>query len=153
MNQIRNFNLWLLLSIIAIGVLTGVGAYTFIYARGYSYIFNDPEICVNCHIMRENYDSWIVSPHRSATCNDCHVPHHLIGKYIAKADNGFRHSYAFTFKNVQVLTITERNLRYIQQNCIRCHQNIAHSMFQESPVSLKSCTRCHRDVGHSGHSL
>ena len=36
----------------------GIGAYTFVYARGASYLTNDPAACVNCHVMREPYDGW-----------------------------------------------------------------------------------------------
>ena len=38
------------------GVTLGLGAYTFVYARGYSYFSNDPEACANCHVMREFRD-------------------------------------------------------------------------------------------------
>ena len=82
---------------IAVGVLVGIGGYTFIYARGASYMTNDPKACANCHVMNEQYDGWVKSSHRSvATCNDCHAPHDLIGKYTTKAINGFNHSFAFT---------------------------------------------------------
>ena len=46
-----------------IGVALGVGAYTFVYARGASYLTNDPNACANCHIMREQLDGWIASSH------------------------------------------------------------------------------------------
>src|SRR5436190_21248284 len=41
---------------IALGVLfglaTGIGGYTFIYARGGSYLTNNPKACANRHIMK-----------------------------------------------------------------------------------------------------
>ena len=36
------------------GILTAVGGYTFIYAKGYAYLTNDPAACANCHVM-ENH--------------------------------------------------------------------------------------------------
>ena len=36
------------------------------------------------------------SHHAVATCNDCHTPHNLVGKYVVKARNGFWHSFYFT---------------------------------------------------------
>ena len=30
---------------VLIGVVVGVGSYTFIYAKGYSYLTNDPRAC------------------------------------------------------------------------------------------------------------
>ena len=34
---------------ITIGVCFGVGAYTFVYAQGHSYMTDNAEACVNCH--------------------------------------------------------------------------------------------------------
>ena len=41
---------------IAIGVVAGLGVYTFVYAKGASYLMNDPASCANCHIMNEQND-------------------------------------------------------------------------------------------------
>lgn len=73
----------LLIAVFALaGILAGVGAYTFAYAKGGSYLLDDPQACVNCHIMRDQYDSWSHSSHKTvATCNSCHVPHDFLGKY------------------------------------------------------------------------
>ena len=47
--------------------------------------------------MQAPYDAWTKSSHHSlATCNDCHTPHNLIGKYAVKANDGFWHSFYFT---------------------------------------------------------
>ncbi len=65
----------------AIGVLTALGGYTFIYARGYSYLTNDPAACANCHVMRDHYNAWMKGSHRAvAMCNDCHTPPGLVSK-------------------------------------------------------------------------
>src|SRR5436305_576548 len=79
-----------------LGIALGLGAYTFIYAKGYSYLTNDPAACTNCHVMQTQYDGWMKSSHHSvATCNDCHTPHNIIGKYAVKANDGFWHSLNF----------------------------------------------------------
>src|SRR6188474_2737792 len=94
-----------------LGLALGVGAFTFIYAKGGSYLTNDPKACVNCHLMQEQYDGWIKSSHRSvATCNDCHTPPSVVGKYTTKALNGFWHSFYFTTGTYQdPIRITRRN--------------------------------------------
>ncbi len=85
---------------ITLGALLGTGAYTFKYAEGFSYLSADPRACVNCHIMNPQYDSWQQAGHHTvATCVDSHLPHAFIPKYIAKAENGYHHSVAFTFQN------------------------------------------------------
>ena len=82
---------------LAVGLLLGLGGYTFVYARGASYLTNNPDACNNCHVMREQFDGWQRSSHRTvAVGNDCHAPHTLVGKYVTKARNGFWHSFYFT---------------------------------------------------------
>jgi cytochrome c nitrite reductase small subunit len=80
-----------------LGCLLGIGGYTFVYAKGYSYLTNDPEACANCHVMREQFDGWTRSSHHGvAVCNDCHTPPGAVPKYVTKARNGFWHSFYFT---------------------------------------------------------
>jgi cytochrome c nitrite reductase small subunit len=133
---------------IAVGIAGGVGTYTFHYAKGASYMTDDPKACANCHIMHEQYDGWLRSSHRNvAVCNDCHTPKGYVAKYIVKADNGWHHSYAFTTGDFhEPIQIKERNRRVTEQACLKCHQDMAHAM-TAGPEKL-SCIRCHWDVGH-----
>ena len=39
----------LLLAVLA-GAVIGLGGYIFVYAKGYSYLSNDPQACTNCHV-------------------------------------------------------------------------------------------------------
>jgi cytochrome c nitrite reductase small subunit len=39
------------------GIPAGIGAFTFVYAKGFSYLSTDPRACVNCHIMNRQYDA------------------------------------------------------------------------------------------------
>jgi cytochrome c nitrite reductase small subunit len=134
-----------------LGIATGIGGYTFIYARGGSYLTNDPAACVNCHVMREQFDGWVAGSHRAvAVCNDCHTPPGHLAKYTTKALNGFWHSFAFTSGRFpDPITITARNRRVTEQACRKCHSAITEAI--ESPVhglEETACLRCHADVGH-----
>ena len=138
---------------IAIGFATGIGVYTFVYAKGYSYLSNNPASCANCHIMNDQYNAWQKSSHHAvATCNDCHTPHDFFGKYYTKASNGFWHSYYFTTNSFhEPIEITERNRRITEQSCRGCHQTMVESIeFSVRPEHFDevSCLRCHRSVGH-----
>ena len=106
-----------------LGMLIGVGVFTFVYAKGFSYLSTDPRACVNCHVMNEQYDAWLKSGHRhTATCVDCHLPHAGLAKWVAKADHGFRHSAAFTLQNFkEPIEITPHDREMVQDNCVRCH--------------------------------
>jgi cytochrome c nitrite reductase small subunit len=131
------------------GVLFGLGAFTFDYADGLSYLSSDPAACANCHIMQTQYDSWQRASHRNvAGCVDCHLPHRGLGKWIAKADNGYRHSKAFTLQDFrEPIGMTEGNRRILQRNCLECHRELTHQMAAGDPSSVE-CVHCHRSVGH-----
>ena len=54
---------------VALGLAAGLGLFTFGYARGASYLTNDPAACANCHIMSEHFTAWQRGSHRAAaTC-------------------------------------------------------------------------------------
>ena len=130
--------------------MLGLGGYTFHYAEGGSYFSNNPRSCVNCHIMRDQYDGWQhASHHAVATCNDCHVPHDLVGKYTAKAEHGFWHSKGFTLQDFhEPIMIHSRSARHLEANCIACHREFVNDILPEHGDEQVNCVRCHRDVGH-----
>ena len=134
------------------GIAVGIGAYTFVYARGGSYMTNDPAACANCHVMQSHYDGWLKSSHRSvATCNDCHTPPGLVPKYLTKASNGFWHSFAFTTGRFpDPLRIKPRNHEVTERACRKCHAEVVIAM--DGPPAhgqpALSCVRCHSSVGH-----
>ena len=144
---------WLIGIALILGITAGVGAYTFAYARGYSYLTNDPEACANCHIMRGHYDAWTRASHRSvAVCNDCHTPPGLVPKYLTKARNGFWHSFYFTTGRFpDPIRITPRNQQVTEMACRKCHAEITAAIDPAHTTNLAgglSCTKCHNDVGH-----
>lgn len=134
-----------------VGIATAVGAYTFVYARGYSYLTNDPEACANCHVMENHFRAWTRSSHHAvAVCNDCHTPPALVPKYVTKAINGFNHSVAFTTGRFpEPLRITARNADVTEQACRKCHEDIVLAIESPHPSRERlSCIRCHSTVGH-----
>lgn len=152
---------WLpLVAVLLAGVVVGLGAFTFVYARGYSYMSNQPSVCANCHIMDEHYAAWLKSSHKTvATCNDCHTPHDLAGKYYVKAKNGFWHSFYFTTGAFpDPLRITNPNHAVVEEACRYCHEAIVESIDHRASDmgdaqtgdgrDTFTCTRCHRYVGH-----
>jgi cytochrome c nitrite reductase small subunit len=134
-----------------IGIAAGIGAYTFVYARGASYLTNDPTACMNCHVMREQFAGWTTSSHRQvAVCNDCHAPHGIVGKYVTKAVNGFWHSVAFTTGRFhEPIAIRPRNRAVTEGACRTCHQAVVQAIDPHSRADQATeCIRCHRSVGH-----
>jgi cytochrome c nitrite reductase small subunit len=143
---------------LAVGLAAGIGGFTFVYAKGASYLTNDPAACANCHVMQTHYDAWLRSSHRAAaTCNDCHTPEGLVGKYAAKASNGFWHSFAFTSGRFpDPLRIKRLNLEIVEDRCRDCHGPIVDAMVgtgvgHDAVKDAISCVRCHSNVGHATH--
>jgi cytochrome c nitrite reductase small subunit len=159
---------------IPLGLVLGLGGYTFVYARGGSYLTDDPAACGNCHIMREQVDGWAKSSHHAvAVCNDCHTPPGVVGKYSTKALNGFWHSFYFTFGGFpEPIHITSRNREVTEQACRKCHDDIVDGIMGPPPIVIGrmmgttkahdgglgqapsavgepfGCIRCHGSVGH-----
>lgn len=141
----------LLVAGITQGLALGVGAYTFRYAKGLSYFKTDPAACANCHIMQSQYDGWQKSSHHTAAkCVDCHLPHEFFAKYLAKAENGWRHGKEFsldTFK--EPIELTPRSSEILQANCQRCHGTLVEDIAgNTSKSAAAACVRCHQSVGH-----
>lgn len=149
--MLKNFSLMVLFAVL-FGLVIGVGSYTFIYGKGYSYLSDDPKACVNCHIMRDQYESWSRGSHKAvATCNSCHTPENIYMKYFNKAENGFWHSLKFTTGNFKdPIRIRKHNFEITMNSCFKCHSGLMNStMHSEAIGDGKTCVQCHRNVGHS----
>jgi cytochrome c nitrite reductase small subunit len=135
-----------------VGVVVGVGLFTFDYAEGLSYFSTSPAACANCHIMNPQYDSWAKGPHHAAAgCVDCHLPHDFVPKYIAKAENGYHHSRGFTLQDFhEPIMIKPKNAQILQDSCLRCHGDFVHELVPGSSTDANAvqCVHCHRGAGH-----
>ena len=146
------------------GAMLGLLFYIVYISNAVSYLSDDPETCVNCHIMAPEFATWSHSSHREvAHCNDCHVPHNnIFNKYYFKAKDGMRHAYMFTMRlEPQTIFIREEGKHVVQQNCLRCHEELVHnekmlaftSTYHES-FNERNCWDCHRETPHGRvHSL
>jgi len=145
-----------MLAALVMGLVLGIGAFTFKYAEGLSYFSTDPKACANCHIMNEQYASWTQGPHHGAAgCVDCHLPHDFVGKYLAKASNGYHHSKGFTLEDFhEPIQIKPRNAQILQENCLRCHGDFVHDIVQDDSHSpgATTCVHCHRGAGHGARN-
>lgn len=132
------------------GIAFGLGVYTFLYAKGLSYFSNDPAACVNCHIMREQFEGWSHSSHKAfAGCNDCHTPHRFPDKWVIKGVNGWNHSLAFTTGNFpEPIMIRGFNANIAQENCVECHKTTVAEMHLFVSTEEQHCVNCHGNVGH-----
>lgn len=112
--------------------------------------------------MNEVFNDYLSGPHSNkiagvprATCNDCHLPHSFVSKWIAKAQSGVGHAYAFTFKLDALptnLSANQASKQMVQDNCVRCHIEYAQNAVNPTTVpghdNALSCVSCHASVGH-----
>ncbi|MCD4772864.1 MAG: cytochrome c nitrite reductase small subunit, partial [Bacteroidales bacterium] len=150
---------WKIPVIIILGIFTGLGIYSVYLSKAGSYLSDDPQACVNCHIMAPQYATWNHSSHREvANCNDCHVPHNnIFNKYYFKAKDGLNHATLFTMRaERQVIFIGNAGKKVVKDNCIRCHKEL----FDQSKLisqtkgnylvhnTDRKCWECHREIPH-----
>ena len=45
------------------GLIAGLGGYTFYVSRAWSYLSDEPAVCLNCHLMSSPYQAWASSSH------------------------------------------------------------------------------------------
>ena len=149
---------WRFPVLIISGIFAGLFFFLFYISKAHSYLSDEPETCVNCHIMAPQYATWSHGSHREyANCNDCHVPHNnVLNKYFFKAKDGMRHASMFALRlEPQVIFIHQAGQEVVNQNCIRCHSRL---LLDPKLVSLvenqkvhatdRLCWECHREVPH-----
>ena len=150
---------WIWLGFGAAGLMFGLAGYTFYVSKAWSYAYDDPAACVNCHVMGSYYQAWEKSSHREwATCNDCHVPNDaILRQYGFKAKDGLYHAAVFTiFAEPQVIRARENTKEVLLENCVRCHSPLVTEFVKMTPdyqtvVSgeKKACWDCHQDTAHT----
>ena len=133
-----------------LGTIGGLGAYILNYAAATSYLSDDPKACINCHVMRDQFEAWNHSNHKTvAVCNDCHAPRGFADKWLAKGINGWNHGFAFTTGVFQdPIRIQEFNINIVQSNCVFCHQRLVSEIHHSGPKQQRLCFDCHAKIGH-----
>lgn len=149
---------WRFPVIIITAVFFGLVLLVLYLSKAPAYLSDNPQTCVNCHIMSPQYATWNHSSHREvAHCNDCHVPHNnVFNKYFFKAKDGVRHATLFTLRlEPQVIHIKDAGKEVVQDNCIRCHENLL-TDDAVKPLTIQAhqnredrkCWECHRETPH-----
>ncbi len=129
-----------------VGVLLGVGGYTFHYAEGLSYLSTDPQACVNCHIMRPQYDVLAEGepPRRrhAASTATCRTTSSASTSPRPRTATTTRR--AFTLQDFhEPIMIKPKNAGILQDNCLRCHGDLVHELVggaNGDPARSSACT-------------
>jgi cytochrome c nitrite reductase small subunit len=146
---------WRMPVFIALGLAVGLGITVARIANARSYMSDDPEACINCHVMTDAYVTWQRGSHaRAAVCNDCHVPHsNAVAQYAFKGQDGMRHSWVFTMNSQpQVLRLSAGAAPVVQANCERCHGDLL-AMVRLATSAERRCWDCHTNFHGEVQSL
>ncbi|MBR9980762.1 MAG: cytochrome c nitrite reductase small subunit [Desulfatitalea sp.] len=106
-----------------------------------------PMFCNSCHVMNDQYESWFMTGiHRTIKCIDCHLPNdNLINHMVWKGIDGTKDLiYFHTGTYTEPFRISERGRRFIQANCIRCHDGVVSRI----ETDTQNCWSCHRRINH-----
>ena len=149
------------IAIFAFLIAIGFFIYLIITAKAFSYLSKDPKACINCHVMNTQYATWQHSSHaQQATCVECHLPTDgFFEKYMAKAQDGFNHTLAFTLNTYEhAMRISDDGARRVQKNCISCHKSVTsvigsnadkyHNFDDPYVENGRKCWSCHKQVPH-----
>lgn len=149
---------WRTTAVFFIACIIGLGLFMAKESEVISYLGDNPQTCVNCHVMTPVYNSWLHSSHReSASCNDCHVPHNnIVNKYYFKAKDGLYHASVFTMRaEPDVIHMKEASQKVVQENCIRCHvQQVTQTKYKgwledhNENRTGRQCWSCHKEIPH-----
>lgn len=149
---------WRSFAVFAVAVVLGMGFFLMREAEVVSYLSDNPQACVNCHVMTPVYNSWMHSSHREwVSCNGCHVPQdNIFNSYYFKAKDGLYHASVFTARaEPDVIFMREPSQEVVQANCVRCHvQQVTQAKyngFLENHTenrTTRQCWSCHKEVPH-----
>jgi len=119
---------WRLPVVILLGVIIGLGLYILRISNAVSYLSDNPETCINCHVMNPQYATW---NHSVAFTMETYDPAMKISDYGAKR---------------------------VQENCMSCHGSLAsiitenadkyHSFDEPYVENGRKCWDCHKSVPH-----
>jgi len=143
---------------VLLGIFFGLAVYVVYVSKAQSYLGDNPETCINCHVMIPQYANWAHNSHgRVTNCNDCHVPHNnIFNKYFFKAKDGLNHATMFTLRlEPQVIIMEDETRELVMKNCIRCHEKTVKKEFiydiqpdYHNYLEERWCLDCHREIPH-----
>ncbi|NLC77981.1 MAG: cytochrome c nitrite reductase small subunit [Clostridia bacterium] len=136
---------------LVVGLLVVLCFAVLISVEGVHSATKDPSFCVSCHVMEPVYGTWSHSAHREvAGCNDCHTDNtNYFTKTYTKATAGLQHLYHNTFSDLpDRLRIHQANTALVQDNCIRCHEDVVRNLNMDPE---RRCFDCHRYTPHSNY--
>lgn len=110
----------------------------------------EASFCGKCHAMDEQVSTYQHSSHaRDANCGDCHDPHGLVTGSAYAAFTGTRDVYrVLTNTTPTEIRTTSLSKKVLQDNCLRCHDDIMGDIGDTSQNGGSYCFDCHKTIVH-----
>ncbi|KKM09541.1 cytochrome C nitrite reductase [Clostridiales bacterium PH28_bin88] len=134
---------------LVIGALAVLVLVLLVGAQSVNSATKDASFCVSCHAMQPAYGTWNHSSHREVVdCNGCHTDQrNYFTKTYSKATTGVKHLFNNTIGNIPPrIRIANEDAALVQQNCLRCHEDITRNLRMDPE---RRCADCHRYTPHS----
>jgi cytochrome c nitrite reductase small subunit len=109
------------------------------------------DFCGRCHAMDFQIDSYLHSSHRlEPSCGDCHDPQGLVSGSAYAAFTGTRDVYRVVTGTIpSEIKATAISKKVLQNNCLKCHEEILHYVGDTSMNGGHYCFDCHRGIVHA----
>ena len=162
---------WRRVAIVAVAAFIGLGLYMLKLSNAASYLSDDPQACVNCHLMTPQYLTWTHSSHREvAHCNDCHVPHDWTAK-MGRKMQASKEVWGKIFGSIDTpekfeamrLQLAQNEWKRLKANnsleCRNCHDYDYMDFTRQSKRATdahstylargeRTCIDCHKGIAH-----
>lgn len=108
------------------------------------------DFCGGCHVMEEQVETYLHSAHRlGASCGDCHIPHSLVPGAFYKAYTGTKDLLGVMLdKDPFHIQTSKIGRDIIQENCLRCHNDLLEEVGDTKREGGQYCFDCHRSTPH-----
>lgn len=134
------------LKVTLVVVLAAVALAAFVMFGPPGETLESPEFCAGCHIMRTQYDAWVVSAHSDLLCVDCHLPpkEQFVRHWFWKGVTGMRDVWEFNTNQIpERIEASQETREWLAENCVRCHGELTAHM-----TVNRDCWECHRILYH-----
>ena len=111
--------------------------------------------CGQCHSMKHEYETFLLSSHRELDCVECHLPHDNFPHYlIEKGRTGMVDMYHEMLRDYPERIKLDADARkMVSENCLRCHESTMSYVNTAPSGSQDDCLKCHSRIAHGSNHL
>ena len=113
------------------------------------------EFCGNCHSMKHETETFLMSSHSNQQCTECHLPHSNPVEYmVEKGRTGIVDMYHEVKRDYPArIKLSASSRQMVNDNCLRCHENVMKDVkLSRTPMDTGGdCLKCHSRIVHGSN--